>query len=208
MSPPFGLIVIGASSGGVEALKSLAARLPAGFPVPIIAVLHLASWVESHLAGILSSVGPLRARQPSDDELLEPGAIYVPRPDFHLIVEDGHMHHWRGPKENRHRPAINALFRSAAVSFGPGTIGVVLTGSLDDGATGLWWVKRHGGIAVVQDPHDAEAPEMPQSALATVEVDHVVTLDELPDLLVRLVTNDETRETGKGGESHGRQARH
>src|SRR4029077_11949840 len=114
------------------------------------------------------------------------GQILVAPPDFHLLLQDGHVALRRGPQENRTRPAIDPLFRSAAVAYGPRVVGVVLTGLLDDGAAGLQAIKRCGGTSVVQDPDDAQWPDMPRRALERDNVDHVVTLDQMPALLDRL----------------------
>jgi two-component system chemotaxis response regulator CheB len=119
---------------------------------------------------------------------IEQGRIYIAPPDRHMVVERGHIHLSRGPKENFTRPAINPLFRSAAVAYGPETVGVILSGSLDDGAAGLWEIKRLGGVAVVQDPTEASYPSMPQSALKAVQVDYCVGVAAMPSLFTRLAT--------------------
>jgi two-component system chemotaxis response regulator CheB len=115
-----------------------------------------------------------------------PVRFFVAQLDSHLLVEPGRLRVHRGPKENRFRPAIDALFRSAAQVFGPRAIGVILTGNLDDGVVGLWTIKRLGGVSVVQEPEEAAFPSMPRSALGRVEVDHVARLSEIPPLLVTL----------------------
>lgn len=181
------IVVIGASAGGVEALLALVTTLPADFPAPIFVVQHIGADSPSVLPQLLSAVSALPAKHPQDGELIQPGIIYVARPDHHLLLEDDHILVTRGPKENRFRPAIDALFRSAAYTYGPRVIGIVLTGYLNDGTSGLWWVQRLGGLAVVQDPHDAQMPDMPANALEYVAADHVVPLRELTALLVRLV---------------------
>jgi two-component system chemotaxis response regulator CheB len=119
------------------------------------------------------------------------GRIYIAPPDYHLLVERDRVQLWRGPKENRHRPAINTLFRSAAVTHKHRVVGIILTGVLDDGATGLWWIKKYGGIAIVQDPHEAAFPDMPRNALDHVTVDYVARLSEMGTLLVSLVAGHE-----------------
>ncbi|MDQ1469438.1 MAG: two-component system, chemotaxis family, protein-glutamate methylesterase/glutaminase [Bryobacterales bacterium] len=185
------LIVVGASSGGVEALSALASTLPPDLPAAIMVVLHIPPWSRSELPKILSRCGPLPARSAQHDELIQPGHIYVAPPDHHLLVEDGHTVLWRGPKENRHRPAVNTLFRSAAVSHGPRVTGVILTGALDDGSAGLWWVRRYGGATVVQDPDEAMMPDMPLSALEYVDSAQVARLSEMGSLLMALATGEE-----------------
>jgi len=181
------IIVVGASAGGVEALRALASRLPPDLPASVFVVLHLSAGMPSELASVLSRSGPLPAHEAITGQMFEPGRIYVAPPDRHLILENSHMRLWRGPKENRHRPAINVLFRSAAVAYGPRVIGIVLSGILDDGTTGLWWIKRHGGVAIVQDPADAIFPDMIYSALEHVQVDHIVTMEGIGGLLANIV---------------------
>jgi len=184
--PPRDVIVIGASAGGVKALSELVSGLPAGFPASLFIVLHVSPSHKSYLPDILGKRGPLPAVHPSSRDPIEPGKIYIAPPDLHLLLQDGHVELWRGPKENGHRPAINALFRSAAVSYGPRVAAIVLSGGLDDGSAGLWWVKRYGGVAIVQDPHTAEQPEMPHNALQYADVDYVLELPDIAPLLVKL----------------------
>ncbi len=128
----------------------------------------------------------LRVEAAHDGMQIRPGHLYVAVPDYHLVLEKGYMRLVRGPLENRHRPSVDALFRSAARAYGPRVIGVVLSGYLDDGSAGLHSIKNAGGLAVVQDPNDALVPGMPQSAIATTTVDYVRSIDEIPDLLGRL----------------------
>ncbi|NVO30278.1 chemotaxis protein CheB [Hymenobacter lapidiphilus] len=180
------IVVIGASAGGVAALMALVQTLPADFPAPIFVVQHVAADSPSVLPQLLNSVSALAVRQPQDGETVAAGVIYVAPPDHHLLLEGTRVLVTRGPKENRFRPSIDALFRSAAYTYGPRVIGVVLTGYLDDGTSGLWSVQRMGGLALVQDPHDAEQPSMPTNALEFVAADYVVPLAEMGPLLVRL----------------------
>ena len=184
MSPQ--CIVIGASAGGLEPLREVVSRLPAGFPVPVFVVMHVAAYQPSYLPEILSWTGPLPALHPEDKRRAEPGFIYVAPPDHHLLIDDGSMAVKRGPKENGFRPSIDALFRSAAYSYGPGAIGVVLSGALNDGASGLWSIKRLGGIAIVQEPKQAAYPSMPRSALEYTEADYKVPSTEIASLLIQL----------------------
>jgi len=181
------IIVIGCSGGGVEALQRLVAPLPRNFPAAIFVVLHLSPESTSVLPLILSRAGHLPALHPRNGEPIRAGRIYVAPPDNHLLLEDGRVRVAHGPRENRHRPAIDPLFRSAARWYGPRVIGVVLTGSLDDGAAGLLSIKKRRGVAVVQDPSDALFPDMPRSALEHVDVDYVAPLDRIPELLQQLV---------------------
>lgn len=185
------IVVIGASSGGVEALIGLVGGLPADLPAAVFVVVHLPAEAPSVLPKILNRSGPLKAVECEDGALVRPGHIYVACPDRHLLVEDGRVRSVRGPKENRHRPAVDSLFRSAAVAHGPRAVGVILTGALDDGTVGLAAIKRCGGVAVVQDPDDALFSGMPQSALEHVEVDHCLPLPEIAPLLSRIVREEE-----------------
>jgi two-component system chemotaxis response regulator CheB len=180
------IVVIGASAGGVTALLALARTLPADFPAPIFVVLHVAADSPSIMPELLNSAGVLPAKHPQNGELVQPGVIYLAPPDHHLLLEDDRVLVTRGPKENRFRPSIDALFRSAAYTYGARVLGVVLTGYLDDGTSGLWSVQRMGGLAIVQDPRDAEQPAMPTNALEFVTADYLVPLAQLGPLLVRL----------------------
>jgi two-component system chemotaxis response regulator CheB len=170
----------------VDALKRLVSALPADLPAALFIVLHRPPDHPSLLAEILQRVGPLDVAHAIDDESIVPGRIYVAPPDRHLLIEQGHIRLTNGPKENRFRPAIDPLFRSAASSFGPRVVGVVLTGNLDDGMAGLWAIKDRGGVAIVQDPEEALFPSMPRNALANVEVDYCLRLAEIAPALVRL----------------------
>jgi two-component system chemotaxis response regulator CheB len=183
---PRHLVVIGTSAGGIEALRQLVAGFPPDFPAAIAIVMHTSPQSPGILHEILVRAGPLPAVSPTGIERLRAGYIYVAPPDFHLLVEPGRLCVAKGPRENRFRPAIDPLFRSAAQVYGPNAIGIVLTGNLDDGTAGLWAIKQLGGITIVQDPSDALFPSMPQSAVESVKVDHVVPLAEIPALVVRL----------------------
>ena len=181
------LVVIGGSAGGVEALKQVCADLPEDFPATICVTLHISPSSRSFLPELISRASKLPARHPVDGEDLKPGTIYIAPPDLHMLVRPGHIILRRGPHENRSRPAINPLFRSAAVAYRSRVIGVVLSGTLDDGSAGLIAVKLCGGLCVVQDPDDAMWPEMPRNALKKDHVDHVVPINSLAKLLTRLV---------------------
>ena len=180
------IVVIGASAGGMEALKQLVTRLPSNFPCAIFIVWHVAPQYPSMLPQILEQVCPLPIAHAIDKEAIQPGRIYIAPPDHHLLVEPGHVRVTHGPKENRFRPSIDVLFRSAALAYGPQAIGVVLTGFLDDGASGLYAIKERGGLAVVQDPLDALYSSMPIEAMKVVAVDHCVPIAKLGALLVDL----------------------
>jgi two-component system chemotaxis response regulator CheB len=183
---PRHIVAIGTSAGGIEALRRLVAELPEDFPAAVAIVLHTSPRSPGIVADILNRSGPLPAVSPTGAERLVAGRIYVAPPDYHMLIEPGRVGVRKGPKENRFRPAIDPLFRSAAQVYGPNGIGVVLTGHLDDGAAGLWAIKQLGGVTIVQDPYDALVPSMPQSALDSVSVDHVVPLSQIPSLLVQL----------------------
>jgi two-component system chemotaxis response regulator CheB len=178
------IIVVGTSAGGVEALLDFVKSFPPDFSGSIFIVLHLSPFSNTNLPRILSKAGPLPAVQAKDGDKIEKGKIYVAPPDHHLILEKGnHIAVSKGPKENRFRPSVDALFRSAALVYGPRVIGVVLSGLLDDGTSGMWNIKRHGGIAIVQDPGEALFPSMPQNVMQYVEVDHVLPAAGIGGLL-------------------------
>jgi two-component system chemotaxis response regulator CheB len=191
------VVVIGASAGGLDALRTVVAALPPTFPAAICVVLHTSPQSPGVLDEILGRAGALPAIKVGARAALEPGKIYVAPPDCHLVVEPGRVHATKGPRENRFRPAIDPLFRSAAQVYGPAAVGVILTGNLDDGTAGLLAIKQLGGVAVVQDPHDALFPSMPLSALRYVAVDHRVPLAAIAALLVKLTTSPPA-ETGGG----------
>jgi two-component system, chemotaxis family, protein-glutamate methylesterase/glutaminase len=182
------MVVVGASSGGIDALTQLAAALPTEFPAAVCVVLHTSPQSPGVLDGILDRAGPLAARAVRGGERPQPGHIYVAPPDRHIVLEPNRLRLTKGPRENRFRPAIDPLFRSAAQVYGPAAVGVVLTGNLDDGTAGLWAIKQLGGVAIVQDPADAAYPSMPQSAINHVKVDHVVPLQAVAPLLARVVS--------------------
>lgn len=179
--------MIGASAGGVQALCQVVTGLPRDLPAAVFAVLHVPPYPVSALPAILNRCGPLSAVHPEDGVAFRAGRVYVAPSDRHLLVGRGKVFVNRGPRENGHRPALDVLFRSAARAYGRRVIGVVLTGNLDDGTAGLLAIKSHGGLAVVQDPAEADYPGMPESAVGNVDVDYVVPLAEMPALLADLV---------------------
>lgn len=184
--PGHDIIVVGTSAGGVEALTRLVGGLSPNLPASLFVVMHIPAYAPSALPQILSRAGVLPAEHPTDGEAIAQGRIYAAPPGAHLLVEQGRIRLLAGPRENRHRPAIDPLFRSAALTYGPRVVGVVLTGALNDGTAGLLAIKRQGGVAVVQDPAEALASGMPASALAHVTVDHCLKLAEMPRYLEQI----------------------
>ena len=180
-------IVVGASAGGIPALRRLLGALPADLPAAVLITLH-----QGRLAGrldeILRAATALPVAFVSDDVPLEPGRVYLAPPDRHLIVLGDVAQVTTGPREMRARPAINPLFRTAAASRGSRVLAVQLTGMLDDGVAGLEAVRRCGGLVLVQDPADAEYPEMPQAAIGAGEVDHVGSIESIAGWLRERVT--------------------
>jgi two-component system chemotaxis response regulator CheB len=185
--PAHDLIVLGTSMGGVEALIRIVKRLPADLPATLLIVEHFPPNCQSRLPEILAHAGPLPASHARDGEAILPGHIYIAPPDYHLIVEGGRLRLDHGGRENRFRPSIDPLFRSAARQYDGRTIGVLLTGGAGDGVAGLIAVRHAGGVAIVQDPADAYAAAMPRSAIQIAGADHIVPLADIPGLLIELV---------------------
>ncbi len=180
------IVVIGASAGGVSALTELIRLLPRDFNASVFIVLHLSPFSKSYLPDILTRQGQLTAIHPKDGEMIRPGAIYVAPPDHHILIEKDSVLVKRGPKENRFRPSIDALFRSAAYEYGPRVIGIVLSGLLDDGTSGMWTIKRLGGVCVIQDPAEAIHPSMPESVMKFVNIDYQLGIEKIAPLLQQL----------------------
>ena len=195
--PGHDIIVAGASAGGMEALQILVRGLPADLPAALFVVWHLPPHSFGVLPDVLDRSGPLPAAHARDGEPIVPGRIYVAPPDRHLLLEPGYVRLTRGPKENHFRPAIDPLFRSAAIAYGPRVVGVVLSGTLDDGTAGLWTIKDRGGLAVVQDPDDALFAAMPRSALENVDVDARRPVAELGPVLAVLAQHPAKDAGGK-----------
>src|SRR6185437_6679367 len=182
-----GVVAIGASAGGFQALTELVKGLPGDFPAALLVTIHLHPKASKVLPDLVNRAGSLPAAFAEDGEEIAPGGIYIAPPDLHLLIDEGRVTLRRGPRENGARPAIDPMFRSVALNYGSRAIGVILTGGLNDGSSGLHAIKRCGGIAVVQDPREARHPDMPTNALASTPVDYVVTLADMPALLSRLV---------------------
>lgn len=190
-------IVIGASAGGVKALSRLVAGLPSDLPAAVFIVLHIPANSPSLLPDILSREAELTVGHAVDRETIERGRVYVAPPDRHLLIEQDQVRLVQGPKETRHRPAIDALFRSAAQAASTRVIGVVLTGARDDGRMGMRAIKQHGGIAIVQDPLEAPFPSMPLSVLRAVKVDYSVPVCDMASLLTNLARETVADEGGE-----------
>lgn len=167
-------------------MRELIAGLPVDYPAAVFVVVHVAPDAPSILHKILDRATSLPVAVATSGDRIRPGTVTVARPDQHLILQPDRIVVAHGPRENRHRPSIDVLFRSAAVAFGARVTGVVLSGMLDDGAAGLWAIKHRGGTAVVQDPDDAEFPDMPRNAMEVTAVDHRVPVRGMPALLVRI----------------------
>lgn len=185
--PGHDIIAIGASAGGLEALISVVRTLPGDLPAALFVVMHVPPDGQSALPHILTRAGKIPAAHPADGAAIEHGRIYVAPPDHHLLVAGGVVRVVRGPRENRHRPAVDPLFRTAARAYGPRVIAVVLSGMLDDSAAGLVAVARQGGTSVVQDPRDALFPGMPENAIEYDHPGYVLPAAEIGPLLARLV---------------------
>jgi two-component system chemotaxis response regulator CheB len=173
------VVVAGASAGGVEALVQLVRSLPRDFAHPMLVVLHVAPTGTSVLPAILARACRLPVASAGDGDRLRPGHVYVAPPDCHLVVEDGHLRLSQTPRENGHRPAIDVTMRTAANAYDRGAIGIVLSGSRDDGTAGLMAIKARGGTAIVQDPEEALYPAMALSAMAHVEPDAVLPIEAM-----------------------------
>ncbi|QJD81591.1 chemotaxis protein CheB [Spirosoma rhododendri] len=184
------IIVMGASAGGIEAFQHFIACLPTDLDAAIFIVWHMAPTVHGILPQLLSRFTAIPAAHAYDNEPVQTNRIYVAPPDHHMLVENGHIRITHGPKENRFRPAIDPLFRSAAYAYGNRVIGVLLSGALDDGTAGLWAIKHRGGLALVQDPQEALVAAMPENAIRQVAIDYVLPVAQLATQLVQLVGED------------------
>lgn len=184
------IVVIGASAGGIAPLKNIVRGLPKDFSASVFIVWHSSPDITSVLPKILDRETHLSVQEAIDKEPIVPGRIYIAKPDYHLLLEKETVRVTKGPKENRFRPAVDPLFRSAAQSFGPRVIGIVLSGRLNDGTAGLWTIKNRGGTAIAQDPMDAEVSSMPMSAIRDLDIDHILASAEMPELLDRLTSQE------------------
>jgi two-component system, chemotaxis family, protein-glutamate methylesterase/glutaminase len=191
------LVVLGASAGGVEALRQVLADLPADLPAAVAVVLHVPSQGQHALARVLDRAALLPVHDARDGEVLRHGEIVVAPADHHLLVRSGRWRLSRGPRENGHRPSIDATLRSAARAAGPRVVAVILSGSLDDGAAGMVAVTARGGIGIVQDPAEAMFPSMPTAALALDSPKHVVPLAEVARVIVEEVQQEADQATAE-----------
>ncbi|MGE5468807.1 MAG: chemotaxis protein CheB [Ignavibacteria bacterium] len=193
----FQAIVIGVSSGGVQALKRLLGDLPADFPLPVVIVQHISPDAGNGMAKLLDDLCDIRVKEADEHDPIQPATVYLAPPNYHLLVErNGSLALSADPPVSYARPSVDVLFESAAGVFGAGLIGIVLTGANWDGARGVQHIKQKGGLVIVQDPDDADTPQMPQAAIAAVNADHVVALAEMPALLQQLAAARETSEVG------------
>lgn len=181
------IVVIGASAGGIDVILELIKKLPENLDASVFIVLHMPAGHKSSLDKVFDKATKLKVEFAADGKKFKKGMIYLSVPDCHLLIENGKMLVKKGPKENRFRPSIDALFRSAAYNYGSRVIGVVLTGLLDDGTSGLWSIKRRGGLTIVQNPSEALYSDMPQSAITHVDVDRIVSSSDIPAILEELV---------------------
>jgi two-component system, chemotaxis family, protein-glutamate methylesterase/glutaminase len=200
------IVVVGASAGGVQALDRLVERLPPKLPASVFVVLHLAAGGRSVLPSILARIGHLPAAVPDEQQLPERGHIYVAPPDRHLLLVGQEVRLAGGPRENGHRPAIDPLFRSAARTYGPRVIAVVLSGTLDDGAAGARMVRDRGGLVIVQEPDDALYPGMPQSTLDIAGADAVLPVAEIADKICELLETPLPEDAGGVEDPAGQEA--
>lgn len=204
------VVVIGGSAGSWKPLREILAALPASFPASVFVVVHISADSDGSLEEHFSRLASLPVTQAMDCEPIRRGHVYVARPDYHLTLEPGRMRVLREPRENRHRPAIDPLFRTAARVYGARVIGIILSGLLDDGSAGLYAVKQRGGIAMVQDPTEAAFPEMPRSALNYATPHYVLRTAEIVANLINLVHIDQdeivmpSRHTGKAASASGK----
>lgn len=190
---PSNIVVIGGSEGTVEALLELVPKFPANIPAAVFVVVHMPVDSDSYLVNLLRRKSKLPVCHPINHEPIRSGNIYITPPNFHLTLEDHRICVGKGPRENRHRPAIDPLFRSAARTFGSAVIGVILSGNLDDGSAGLLAVRKRGGIGIVHDPQRARVSEMPQRALQYAGADYVLPLDQIAEKITSLTLSPRVR---------------
>lgn len=180
-------VVIGASAGGIHAIKAIIMALPGNFQLPVIIVQHISPLSDSYWITLMDSLSALTVKEADEKEKIRNGSIYITPPNYHLLIErDETFSLTIDPKVNYARPSIDVLFESAADVYGDQLIGVVLTGSNSDGANGLRRIKEHGGLAMVQDPATAESASMPAAAIAATQIDYILPLEEIIDMLITI----------------------
>ncbi|MBC7947440.1 MAG: chemotaxis protein CheB, partial [Chitinophagaceae bacterium] len=188
------IVVIGASAGGLNALSELVQTLQKGLDVAYCIVLHLSrKGIGDFVVHRLKQVTSMTCSLAVDGAPVKKDNIYIARPNQHLLVKDNHFLLGAGPEENRFRPSIDVLFRSAAAVYSSHTIGIILSGLLDDGTSGMWAIKRSGGTCIVQDPNEAEYPDMPLSVINNMEATHVTTLGEMGPLIAEILKKKKGR---------------
>jgi two-component system chemotaxis response regulator CheB len=187
--PKNNIIVIGASAGGIAPVRALLSKFPKSIPAAIFIVVHTSPDGPGMLATVLNRATDLSVVDPEDGMLVQDGCVYVAPPDYHLLVDGAHVRLSHGPREHRFRPAVDPLFRTAARHYGERAIGIVLSGHMADGTHGLSLIKKAGGIAIVQDPDEAEVPAMPLNAMRRGQVDYVLPVDEIPRVITGLLMN-------------------
>ncbi|HEX2535627.1 MAG TPA: chemotaxis protein CheB [Chitinophagaceae bacterium] len=196
MDQPKFIVVVGASAGGLTALCEFVAQLDPDLDAAYFIVLHLSRRaISSYLVHRFTECARVRCVLAKDNTPIQKGTVYVAQPGLHLLVRKDQMVLGTGPEENRWRPSIDVLFRSAAATYNGHTIGIVLTGLLNDGTTGMSAIKRSGGTSIVQDPNEAEYPDMPLSVLNNLEVDYCVSLSEMGRVLREIVEQKEVQHT-------------
>jgi two-component system chemotaxis response regulator CheB len=181
------LIVIGGSAGACRTLQELLLALPPDLPAAVIVVIHRAEGIESGRTA-LDATGTLRSKTAEDGDRIEHGRVLIAPRDRHVVVENGAIRLIGRPRENMWRPAIDVLFRSAAVTYQSRVIGVLLSGYLDDGTVGLQAIGTCGGVTIVQEPQESETSEMPRIALANVSIDYVLSIPQIAATLLRLAS--------------------
>ena len=190
------IVVIGASAGGLDALMEMVQNLQKGLDVAYCIVLHLSrKGIGDFVVHRLSQVTTIPSQLAVHGTTIEKDTIYIARPNQHLLVKDNKFILGGGPEENRFRPSIDVLFRSAAVAYSSHAIGIILSGMLDDGTSGMWAIKRSGGTCVVQDPNQAEYPDMPMSVINNIEVDYVATLQEIGSIISEITHKKKGKKT-------------
>lgn len=194
----FPAIVLGGSAGALEPLQRIAADLPADFPGAIFVATHIPAASISALPHLLARSGLLFATHAIDRAPIAPGRIIVAPPDHHLMLEDGVMRVVRGPTENKHRPSIDVLFRSAAAAYSSSACGVLLSGTLDDGVAGLVAIHEAGGVALAQDPDDAQFPDMPRNAIRTGSVDGIYAAGDVVTAIRKWIAQPRSRSADAG----------